>query len=137
MPSSASRGVTTQHPSNLNLYSVLSVKTEFHTHTYQQTNDFFFKLVHVCVHVCVRQRVQFYACLCVTQPSEDFVMKSGPAVLIQEARYWTDGRRVACADYSHCLPSRLIHKFFSHQIYVVASIIYFQHFIHNHSVIYT
>jgi hypothetical protein len=60
----------------------------------------------------VGQCVQFYAFLCVTRPSEVFVMNSGPAVVILEAGYWTDGRRMACADDSHCLPSKLIHKIF-------------------------
>jgi hypothetical protein len=40
IPSSATRGVTTQHPSNLSLYSVLSVKTVFHTHAISKDKGF-------------------------------------------------------------------------------------------------
>jgi hypothetical protein len=47
-------------------------------------------LVHVCVCACVRQCLQFYVCLCVTQHTEVVVKKSGPTVLIQEAHYKTE-----------------------------------------------
>jgi len=137
IPSSASRGVTTQHPSNPSLYSVLSVKNRV-SHPYdinRQTISFLCS--YMCVCACVRQCLQFYVCLCVTQHTEVVVKKSGPTVLIQEARYWTECRWKSCADDSHCLPSKWIHKIVSQSIYAYTNIINFQQFIHNHSVIYT